>query len=406
MPVGHFQAAAEVIASPKFVVSKRLKLGLLVAGAFVVLLGVFLSLPRWGTFNAGSGSGSNAAAVKPDATPSDVPIAVGRDAWQAVTAFKAYGFNVSPTDLSRDYIYGDDVELKTKLKGLYVCYQSIVPGVPLEPGKDILFTLGPGCKAKRDPMVSGRFATATGVWSPEVTGETDALDNVLLDGWVVGYGDAYQPEKVTLLTLYGEVSIDLDKIEPLDSWCNSDKTSDDALIEAAMTARNTLLPLESPVRVVLAAGPQKAQGYFHRIGADGQLADGALPANSVNELLVKDGSWIPDRIFVDESSNKVAPAKRAWVLASLASSLNAEEATYLKLLVAAANLQKNAPTSVMVECLASAQTYWLTVELPNIKSSSGGSGGGSVSGGVSVGRCWVNPYIRNGHVVRGYYRRC
>jgi hypothetical protein len=235
---------------------------------------------------------------------------------------------------------------------------------------------------------------------------TEALDNFNLDGWVVGFGDEYQPEQVTLLTLYGEVTVSLAKIEPLDSWCNSEKTDDDALILAAMDARNALLPLESPVRVVLAAGVQHADAYLHRLTPAGLLADGEAPSNSVNEQLVKSGTWLPDNLFTEESSTTVAPAKRTWKPSNFAADATAEEIAYFKLLLAAANNQRKAPTNQMEDCLAAAESYWIKVELPYLNSNIDGSTAGGSSGGVNVGRCWVNPYIRNGHWVRGYYRNC
>lgn len=406
MPVGHFQASAETISAPTFVVSKRLKIALGSLAACAFILAVSLGLPRMGFGNAGMAPQVDSSSQSQTQKPTEVPLAVGKDAWKMVSQFRALDFNVSPTDTQREYIYGDEAELKVKLSGSYVCYQTLVPGTPITANQEILFEIGPECKGKADSMLAGSFAKAVGVWSPSDTGVNDALDNSTLDGWVVNFGDEYQPELVTLLTLYGEVTVSLAKIEPLDSWCNSETADDDTLISAAMDARNALLPRESPVRVVFAAGVQQSDGYLHRLSTTGLLTDGETPNNSVNEQLVKSGTWLPDDLYTEETSTTVAPAKRTWKLSGLADDATVDELAYLKLLLAAANSQKKAPTNLMVDCLAAAQAYWLKVELPYIQSTNQGSIDGGSSGGVNVGRCWVNPYVRNGHWVRGYYRNC
>jgi hypothetical protein len=406
MPVGHFQASAETIATPTFVVGRRLKIALAAIGAAAVIISVLLGLPKMGFGNAGIASNGDVAMVTQPAKPADVPIAVGRDAWTAIEEFRAIDFTVNPTDLQREHIYGYDSELKTKLAGNYVCYQNLIPGTPLGLNQEILFTIGPDCKDKRTTMLAGSIAKAAGLWAPVDTGVPDALDNYTLDGWVIDVGDEYHPEQITLLTLYGEVALDLAKIEPLDSWCISENTSDDALISAAIASRDDLLQLESPVRVVFAGGKQKAEGFIHRLTSSGQLLDGDAPANSVNEQLIKAGTWLPDDLYIEETNATVAPVKRIWKLSSFASDSALEELDYLNLLVAAANAQKKTPTNRMIDCMGAAQNYWLTVELPYLKSSTNSSVGGGASGGVNVGRCWVNPYLRNGHWVRGYYRNC
>ncbi len=402
MPVGHYQASAEMISPATFVVSMRLKIALGSIAATIILTSAVLGLPKMGFGNAGLAPQDEATSQEQAERPAEVPLAVGKDAWEMVAQFRALNFIVSPTDSKRAYIYGDDAELKANLAGNYVCYQSVLPGTPIGLNQEILFTVGIACKDKRNSMLAGNYAKSAGIWTPTDTGATETLEEPYLDGWVVEYGDEYQPEQVTLLTLFGEVTISLANIEPLDAWCNSEMTDDDALIAAAMDARNGLLPLESPVRVVFVAEGYQAEGYLHRLSSTGLLADGEMPSDSVNEQLVKSGTWLPDDFYTEESSSTVSPTKRTWKLSSSAADTTVEQLAYLKLLVAAANAQKKAPTNQMVECLAAAESYWLKVELPYLKSSTSGSNGG----GVNVGGCWVNPYIRNGHWVRGYYRNC
>ena len=348
------------------------------------------------------------AATQGAAMVIEVPNAVGNGAWDSYKKINALGMHTFLEDSQGNQLYKSGKALKAELVGQFVCYQDVLAGLKVPRNKAMTLAYDSGCKGKTNVMLSGAMAAKSGLWTPAVSSSTRPLENTELEGWVVGHGDEYQPNLVKLLTIYGEVDVNLALIEPLSNWCDSDALSDSDLLSEAMDSRDRFLPIGTPIKAVLSSTLDRGDALFHRLGSDGAEIDGEAPANSVNELLVSDGSWMPDTSIIEESSNKVAPAKRKWKIAATSTGMDVALTTYFNRILSAANNQRIHPENAMASCMTAASQYWLTVELPAIKAaaSAGGGGGSGGSGGVSLGYCYVNGYMRGGHYVRGYYRRC
>ena len=143
-----------------------------------------------------------------------VPILVGYPATDAFAAAEEIGFDVHAETEAREYILGSGDELQAKLIGQFVCYQSQLAGTSIVPNADLALVIAATCEGREPSMLAGKYAADAGVWSPATPNQPNALDNAELEGWVVGYGDKYSPQNVTVLTAYGEVDLKLAMIEP------------------------------------------------------------------------------------------------------------------------------------------------------------------------------------------------
>lgn len=334
-----------------------------------------------------------------------VPILVGFKAQDAFEVAEGIGLRVHAEDQSREYIMDSGEALAGKLTSTFVCYQSIVPGVPLVANSEIALVIGADCESLEPSMLAGKYAQEAGVWSPTTTGQAAALDNQSLEGWVVGYGDKYSPNNVTLLTLYGEVTLKLAMIEPIDNWCNAEAYPQIDLVDKAMVERNALLTNRQKVRAVLAAGTQNNSVFIHRLDSSGQFTDGEAPAGSVNELLVRSGYWIPEVSGVTESEEKIDPLKRTWS-STPSDGYSQAELAYIPLLVAAANEMRTVSTNPIFVCIAAEKVHWDAVLAPYYKKLAEQEAEVDVDANLNIGKCWVNGYVRRGHWVNGYWRRC
>jgi hypothetical protein len=334
-----------------------------------------------------------------------VPILVGYPAIEAFAAAEEIGFDVHAETEAREYILGSGEELQAKLIGQFVCYQSQLAGTSIVPNADLALVIGATCEGREPSMLAGKYAADAEVWSPATPNQPNALDNAELEGWIVGYGDKYSPQNVTLLTTFGEVGLKLAMIEPIDNWCRADAYPDVDLNAKALAERDTLLAFGTPVRAVLAAGPGNNATFMHRLGANGVELDGAAPANSANELLIKSGYWIPDIFGVDESEEKVDPLKRVWASTS-SDTFTEVEQKYIELLVAAANATRLETGNPMFVCVAADKTYWDAVLAPYYKQLAEAEAEVVANSNLNVGKCWVSPYIRRGRWVSGYWRNC
>ena len=401
--------------SSKSVTSKngKVKKLLLIVGASflaLVLLSSLVSAIK-SAVGGGDSSGTSAKGAGKSSIQVDkgvVPIFIGFDAFDSFTLAKKLGFSVNPYSLDGEYIYSYDVDYQKSLPGKSICYQSILPGSSYKQYDEIKLVMDASCAGQKPTMLSGSYAAKANLWTPADTTGATAFENETLEGWVVGYGDEYSPESVTLLTNYGEVGFSLGLIEPITNWCQDETFpgQDPALL--ALQAVKDTVPLYTPVRAVLGEVGRYDATFMHRLDSAGNLIDGAEPDNSVNELLVKTGYWIPDAVGIDESDIKVDPLKRKWLI-SKNNFLTQHELTYAKLIVAAANNLRLDKGNPLGACVAAEKVYWDKTYkdfFANSDSNSSSGGGATIGGGGVAGGCYVRGHWRTGHWVNGYYRNC
>ncbi len=393
-------------------VSSKAKRQLFVAGAaFITLVllsgGVNLIKNVTGTGNDGARSSQGSANGTIQVDDGLVPDFVGFDAYEAFKLSKDLGFSVDPYGLDGEYIYSYDVEYDQSLPGKGVCYQGLLPGSSYKEYEKLKLVIDVSCVGKKSIMLSGTYAAKANTWTPAITSGASALENDVLEGWVAGYGDKYSPERITLLTNYGEVTLALGFIEPISYWCQDGAFPDQDPDLLALQAVKDTAPLYSPVRVVFGESSRYDDTFMHRLDSSGALVDGEVPVNSINELLVKTGFWIPDAIGIDESEMKVDPLKRKWNITT-ASYFEPIELSYVKRIVSAANTLRLVPTNPLGVCVAAEKVYWdenykdYYADLDaNVSSVSGVGTGGGGGGG-----CYVRGHWRAGHWVNGYYRNC
>lgn len=387
--------------------TKRLKV---IGAAFlaVMILGAIGSV--FGSSESPKSGGAKAQFVDKKEIQIDngiVPNFVGFNAADSYAKAEELGFSTQPYSQDGEYIYEGDSSYEELFSRQIVCYQGILPGSSYTQYDELKLVIGTSCQIKAPVMLAGAYAATASSWTPAPPSGTNALDNDYLEGWVVAYGDKYRPNNVTLLTSYGEVGLRLALIEPITNWCQEETFPGQDPDLLAMTALQETIPVFTPVRAVLAAGRQDYEVFLHRLDERGDLTDGDEPINSVNELLVKTGYWIPDAFGVDESESKVDPLKRKWSITG-PTYFEPAELVYLKRLVAAANslrLDKENPLGL---CVVAEKVYWdenykdYYAELENDSNSS--SGGAVITGGG--GGCYVRGHYRAGNWVNGYYRNC
>jgi hypothetical protein len=77
-----------------------------------------------------------------------------------------------------------------------------------------------------------------------------------------------------------------------EEWCDLDDQNNGDLLAGAIDARDNLFTAGALVRLVKGEGWDDS-AFFHRLNPDGTYLDGDIPENSVNELLVRSGFWMP-----------------------------------------------------------------------------------------------------------------
>lgn len=390
--------------------TSNVKRPLLIFGAALLSLLLLSSLVSaisssvGGSDSAGtSANGAGESSIQVD--KGIVPIFVGFDAFDSYSLANELGFSVNPYSLDGEYIYSYDVGYEKSLPGKSICYQSILPGSNYKQYDEIKLVIDASCAGKIPTMLTGAYAASANLWTPALATGATAFENETLEGWVVGFGDEYSPESVTLLTNYGEIRFALGLIEPITNWCQDDTFPDQDPAVLALEAVKATIPIDTPVRAVLGQVGRYDATFMHRLDSSGNLIDGIEPLNSVNELLVKTGYWIPDAVGIDESEMKIDPLKRKWFI-SKNNFLTASEILYAKLIVAAANNLRLDKSNPLGMCVAAEKVYWDKNYRDYYADLDSNTSSGGVNTGGGGGGCYVRGHWRAGHWVNGYYRNC
>ena len=311
----------------------------------------------------------------------------------------------------------------TGLEGKYVCTQDQLAGSENIATTKITFEVSADCSEAYNPMLAGKYAAEAGVWSPAPQTGAKWTSNEYVDGWVFSYGDRYYAKNVEILTQYGLISTKLAMVKPVTDWCYDGSSGDEAALSAkALNTREGLIPVGTPVRAILARPGQSNDVFIHRLTTTGQFRDGTPPVDSVNELLIKTGYWIPDIQGTSDMDLKISPRDRTWKVEYQSPiAPNALEQSYKTRIIQSANETRVAKTGAIFECIESQTKYWSEVYEKFYQrmeqNSSGGVGAGvgsgaqsnSGSGGgasISAGKCYVSGHYRSGRWVNGYWRRC
>lgn len=395
----------------------------------LVVISTFQNSPKNNFFEPFSSS-QDSASSKPTNTVRSirvdagiVPNVVGFSAIEAYSALTKQKQDVLLTGEDGKTIYVTGQKDLSALSGLFVCSQDHLAGMSINTAKNLELELSSECAGISNPMLGGQYATAAGVWAPAPMSAEKWYNNATVDGWVFGYNDRYYATQVDVMTSYGLITAELDLIKPVTDWCYDDNRSgENDLSNRALGMRDELAAAGTPVRLVMSK-PQGANKVFmHRLSDSGAVRDGTPPVDSVNELLVKSGYWIPSIMGVDDSDYKVTPRSRTWKTTySVAGSLSPLQESYKTRIVDAANAARTQNVGPLGACLDDQTSYWDRVYAKyaqsNERNNSGGagagtsggttdSGGAGASSGGSSGKCYVNGYIRNGRWVNGYWRRC
>jgi hypothetical protein len=332
-----------------------------------------------------------------------VPDFVGFDAYQAFMLSKRLGFSAELYSLDGEYIHDSDVDFAESLTSKAICYQGLLPGLSFSTYAKLKLVIDSSCAGNKSKMLSGIYAAKANIWAPALTSGASALENEVLEGWVAGYGDEYSPESITLLTNYGEVTLALGLIQPISNWCQDDAFPGQNQDLLALQAVKDTAPLYNPLRVVFGESARYDETFMHRLDSSGNLLDGQEPENSINELLVKTGYWIPDSVGIEESELKIDPIKRKWKI-SKNSFFEPIQLTYAQRLVAAANALRLDVGNPLGVCVAAEKAYWDIFYKDYYADLDANGSSGGVSG--TGGGCYVRGHYRAGHWVNGYYRNC
>ena len=201
-------------------------------------------------------------------------------------------------DITTSYREGRPIE---KVEGLFVCSQTLAPGadIPDFAIGQITLEVSKSCSGSVPPFVMGPVAEAGGVFVPTPLGENcyraDRCEAEVVEGVFLGFLDEeYNGYKRAIVeTGVGKMEVELAWVEPVGrEWCDISKENSDQLFAGAIEVRNSLFQVGALVRLVKSSGWDDS-AFFHRLSASGEMIDGDAPLNSINEMLVKSGYWIP-----------------------------------------------------------------------------------------------------------------
>lgn len=201
-------------------------------------------------------------------------------------------------DITTSYREGKPIE---KVEGLFVCSQTLAPGadVPDFAIGQITIEVSRDCSQNRAPFLMGPAAEQAGRFVPTPLGENcyraDMCDAPVMEGVFLGFLDEeYKGYKTALIeTGVGKMEIELAWIDPVSqAWCEISDENSNELFAGALEARDSLLEVGSLVRLIKGSYWDDS-AFLHRLSDFGELVDGEVPANSVNEMLVQTGYWIP-----------------------------------------------------------------------------------------------------------------
>ena len=389
-----------------------------------------------------------------------VPFFTGYSASSAVVImrdeFDERFWSIENLDTGRDIstYYSRDKDLED-LEGLFVCSQNYAPGIdPSSTGfQRLKIEISSDCSGETPRLAFGPAAEQMSL--PVFQGingecyQTDRCDVNEMDGIFLGFDDeGYLGHKTgRVLTGLGEMEIELAFVDLSSEWCKADES----MMVAAISARDEILREGDYVRLKGAEDLYGNRRMVHRLDQEGRPIDGAPPENSVNELLVKTGLWVPDdkagehpwentRFFDKEMINP------SWSNEKVGNSQN-EIGIYINLILDAANDTFSDPVPELATCLDDkddavalliseeedqleeesrerrnraddVEAVWRSVFCPSFSEKypercstynpevddKVGVGGGDSIGGVGSNCTWVDGHYRGGSYVRGHVR--
>jgi hypothetical protein len=325
----------------------------------------------------------------------------------------------------KDAIYlvrEDDV---SQLEGLFVCSQSHLAGASQRQDDQLVILARPECSDATNPMLAGSYAATAGLWTPAQPKKETLSENDYVDGWVWAAGERFYDADLVVMTAAGLLATELAFVEPITDWCysSSSQETEDSLATQAFTVRDQMIPFGTPVRLFPALSQFDNSALVHRLGVDGGLRDGEPPFDSVNELLVKSGYWIPHITGVTDLDTRTRPSEREWhVSYTLDAPMAAMEAEYRQRIIDAGNQTRLAALGQIDACITEQSIYWdrvyasyfdddgsdddsSTVVIP-APADDTDSSAPEIGGSGSADRCYVSGHYRSGNWVSGYWRRC
>lgn len=319
----------------------------------------------------------------------------------------------------------DDARDLRELEGLFVCSQSVAPGADVS---EFAFgyldiEVSASCANSEIPFAMGPAAELLGRYVPAGFNNEcyriDSCDLNEIDGVIIEFLDEeYLGHKRALvLTGLGETEVELAMVDIAQEWCDANAEEGDPIWVAAIAERDRLLPTGSIIRMRGADDLYGDRRFVHRVSTDGQLTDGEPPVNSVNELLVATGYWVPDDDAGEHPWKNVSYFQKemnepTWVAEEPYSDTD-QTITYRERIIAAANGSFAAPNPLLATCLQEKEdsvviliaeekreeeeNRRLEQERLDRQAELDESGGGA--------NCtWVNGYYRGNSFVRGHWR--
>lgn len=320
--------------------------------------------------------------------------------------------------------FDDERDLRD-LRGLFVCSQSISPGADVAEFAFgyIDIEVSASCSNQEVPFAMGPAAELLGRFIPagfnSECHRIDTCDLNEIDGVLIKFLDeGYLGHKRALvLTGLGETEVELAMIDITTEWCDANASEGGTLWGAALDERDSLLPVGSIIRMRGADDLYGDRRLVHRVSTDGRLVDGEPPVNSVNELLVATGFWVPDDNAGEHPWENVSYFQDDFVeptwIAKERHSDSDQIVIYRDRIISAANNSFASPNILLATCLDEKQdsvviliaeeereeeeNRRLEQERLDRQAELDESGGGS--------NCtWVNAHYRGNSYVRGHWR--
>lgn len=266
------------------------------------------------------------------------------------------------TDSKMTTFYDDARDLRD-LQGLFVCSQSVAPGADVSEFAFgyIDIEVSANCANQEVPFAMGPAAELLGRFVPAGFNNEcyriDSCDLNEIDGVIIEFldGEFRGHKRALVLTGLGETEVELTMIDIAHEWCDAEADESDPIWVAAIAERDRLLPVGSIIRMRGADDLYGDERFVHRVSTDGQLTDGEPPVNSVNELLVATGYWVPDDDAGEHPWENVSYFRDeinqpAWVAEEPYSDTD-QTITYRERIIAAANSSFATPNALLATCL-------------------------------------------------------
>lgn len=288
-------------------------------------------------------------------------------------------------------------------KDIFVCKQALPGGAQIsstEAPSSIEVLVSPHCKGQINPFLVGKAKASPSVWEP--IRPTDETGNVV-QGWIYGFaGEDENVKIVNVLTYSGIRTFELAMIDLVGtSGCGIEEDDWDTYLKNALNSKHSTLPIGNPVSAVLDwVESNENEAFFHLLNPSTGEYELTPPDGSINEQLVREGFWIPEGQHITLGPEYVAEKKQKWVSTDGYLELTPLGKTYRKLLLASANTMRKSPKETLATCIAYETKSFVSIYGAMDVRWKYGIPGGRAPAGCT----WVNPYVRGGSVVRGYWR--